>query len=117
MDITQAYAVAASGIAFTFLSANLFSHFGGFGHSVSLLTSKHLTSAYLLNRHGLLGPWSRYYVVLQLAYLAVNVFCLSFRVADISSAGLRAGTLSLINLIPFSAALTSASSQTYLAFD
>jgi hypothetical protein len=100
MDITQAYALAAGGIAFPFPCANLFSYLPGFGHYVCLFMSKHLTYPYILNRHALLGPWSRADLLIQLVYLATNIFCLSFRVADISSAGLRAGTLSLINLIP-----------------
>jgi len=44
-------------------------------------------------------------VLAQLIYIAVNVFCFSFRASSISQAGLRAGTLSIVNLIPLFAGL------------
>lgn len=36
----------------------------------------------------------------RLYYIALNVFCLAFRVPTLSKAGLRAGNLSLANMIP-----------------
>jgi hypothetical protein len=97
MDITQAYALAAGGTFSILLLINLLPYIKP---SVTHFTSKHLTYLCLLHRHRLSGPWSRADVLVQLIYLTVNVFCLSFRVSDFSKAGLRAGTLSLVNMIP-----------------
>ncbi len=39
-------------------------------------------------------------ILIQVVYLTINIFCLSFRVSDVAKAGTRAGTLSLVNMIP-----------------
>lgn len=100
MDITQVYAVAAGGILFVFVLINLLPYLASLWKHISLFTSKHLTYPYLLHRHRFIGPWSRAEVLTQAIYLTVNIFCLSFKVSDKAKAGLRAGTLSLINMIP-----------------
>ena len=53
-----------------------------------------------MKRHRLLGPWSRATLLFQAIYLSITVLCLSYNVSDLSEAGSRAGTLSLINMIP-----------------
>ena len=93
------YATAAGGFFFVFIIVNLLPHTVRFREKISLLTSKHLTYPYFLNRHRLLGPWSRTDVLVQLIYITINVFCLSFRVFTISKADLQAGNLSLVNMI------------------
>ncbi|KFY19587.1 hypothetical protein V493_07902, partial [Pseudogymnoascus sp. VKM F-4281 (FW-2241)] len=45
-------------------------------------------------------PWSRAGVLLQLIYTTLNLFCVGFRVSTISGAGLRAGSLAVVNMIP-----------------
>jgi hypothetical protein len=65
---------------------------------VAIFFCQHLTYPYLLDRHRLLGPWTRASVVLHFSYVAVNVFLISFRSTSVDDAGRRAGTLSLINL-------------------
>jgi hypothetical protein len=97
MDITQAYALAVGGTFSIPLLANLLPYIKP---SVTHFISNHLTCPFLLHRHRLFGPWSRAEALVQLIYLTVNVFCLSFRVLDFSKAGVRAGTLSLVNMIP-----------------
>ena len=59
-----------------------------------------LTNSYLVRRHRFLGPWTLADVIIQLIYIASNSFCLGFRVSGVKKAGIRAGILSLINLIP-----------------
>ena len=100
MDITQAYATAAGGIIILFILANSLSHIARLIKLVYSFTSVHLTYPYLLSRHRFLGPWTRAGVLAQLIYMAANLFSLSYRVSTISQAGLRGGTLSLINMIP-----------------
>ena len=100
MEITQVYAVVVGGIASAFLLLALMSSLAPFWAYIRLQMTKHLMYPYILNRHALIGPWSAADVLLQVVYLTVNLFCISFRVANLSQAGLRAGTLSLINLCP-----------------
>lgn len=73
---------------------------------LSRLMSKHMIYRCVLHRHRLLGPWSQAGVLLQLIYIAENIACLSLglsqnsgQISTFSQAGLRAGTLSTINLI------------------
>jgi predicted ferric reductase len=47
-----------------------------------------------------LGPWTFADLLLQAIYIASNSFCIRFRCSDIAEAGVRAGNLSLINMIP-----------------
>ena len=100
MEITQWYAIALASAASSFLLLNLFAYLNRFRGHISLLVSKHLIFPYVLSRHALVGPWSAADVLLQMVYLTANIFCLSFRVTDMSQAGVRAGTLSLINMGP-----------------
>jgi len=100
MDITQKYAAAAGSVFFIFILVNLLPHITPLIGHVSLLASKYLTYPHPIHRYSFLGPWSPADGLVQLIYLTANVFCFSFRVSTISEAGLRAGTLSVINTIP-----------------
>ena len=100
MEITEIYAIVVGGVAFAFLFRTLCSVLTSFAAFFSLRISKHLIYPYVLDRHALLGPWSAADVLVQSIYLAVNLFCITFRVADLSQAGNRSGTLCLINLGP-----------------
>lgn len=100
MDITQIYAIAAGGIFFMFILANCLHYISQLIKHASFFTFKHLIYPYLLNRHRFFGPWTRASVLVQLTYMTLNVFCVTFQVSTVSQAGLRAGTLSLINMIP-----------------
>jgi hypothetical protein len=101
MEIAQVYAAAAGGIFIVLIFVNL--TFVNLRRdivqrleSVSPLKLKHLTYP-LIRRHRFLGPWNLADVLTQLGYIAVNVFCLSFKVHSIRMAGLRAANLSLVN--------------------
>ena len=100
IDITQAYAIAAGGIFTTLFFVNLLPYVMRFTQRVLVVMCKHLTYPYAIRRHRLFGPWTRAGVLVQLVYITANLFCLSYRVSKISQAGLRAATLSLINLTP-----------------
>lgn len=76
---------------------------------LSVLVSKHLTYPYLLRRHRFLGSWSRAGAALQITFISINLFSISFivsmfpvsiRLSKTAEAGSRAGTLALITLIP-----------------
>jgi hypothetical protein len=96
MDITLGYAIALGGVLIVLFLVNqpvkpLKPYFNR--------ALRYLMYPHVIRRHRLLGPWTRADIILQLIYLGINAFCLGFWV-DITKAGLRAGTLSLINLIP-----------------
>jgi hypothetical protein len=100
MEITQLYAIAAGGILLFLVLINIRPYVEAFLRAVSLPVSKHLTYPRIIHRCRYFGPWSRADVIIQLFYIAVNMFCVGFRVPNISTAGLRAANLSLINMVP-----------------
>ena len=109
MDIIPACAITAGGIIFLLLLNRLHPCVVRFVGYLSVLVSKHLTYPYLLRRHRFFGPWSRSGVALQIIFISINLFCISFvvsmfpvsiRWSKTAEAGSRAGTLALITLIP-----------------
>ena len=100
MDITQIYAITTGAILglLLIIRATLFFH--QIFRPCSVLLAKHFLYPLVLRRHRFFGPWSRAQVILHLIYMAVNTFCSTFRVSSIKELGKRAGTLSLINMIP-----------------
>ena len=107
MDTIQIYAIAAGGTLSIFALINLLPILVPLVTRISFL-AKHLKYPYLLHRHRILGPWSPAGVMVQLAYLAVNLLCIlvvklswsGLRVSSFSNAGRRAGTLAEVNKIP-----------------
>jgi hypothetical protein len=106
MDTIQIYAIAAGGTISIFALVNLIHNFIPLVTRISLFLAKHLKYPYLLHRHRILGPWSRAGAVMQLAYFAVNLFCVlvelsrtGLSVCSFSNAGGRAGTLAEVNMI------------------
>jgi hypothetical protein len=104
MDIIQIYAISAGGAFSIAAFVHLLPYISPFITYVSLGVSKHLTYPYLVDRHWILGPWTRAGVIVQLIYVAVNLFCAGFGASTIADAGLRAGTLAVVNMIPLFAA-------------
>jgi hypothetical protein len=100
MDITKIYAIIIGGSFGLLLLINGLPLITRIVRYLSPLVSKHLIYRYILHRHQLLGPWSRAGVLVQLIYIAGNICCFKFWDTTISQAGLRAGTLAIINLIP-----------------
>ena len=106
MDLNGVYALALGSVSCIFILANVLPLLVRLGQYLSPLISKHMVYRDLLQRHRLFGPWSRAGVLLQLIYIAGNIVCAvlgtshgSIQLSPISQVGLRAGTLSLINLI------------------
>jgi hypothetical protein len=100
MDITLEYAIAAGGILTLFFLANLIRLAWPLCRRVGREVSKHLSYTYLVRRHQYLGPWTAAAVLAQVAYVAGNIFCLSFRAASTADVGRRAGNMALINIVP-----------------
>ncbi|ELR09836.1 hypothetical protein GMDG_04319 [Pseudogymnoascus destructans 20631-21] len=107
MDAIQIYAIAAGGTLCIFAFVNLLPLLIPLVTRVSIFVSKHFRYPYILHRHRILGPWTRAGVIIQLAYLAINLFCVlavlswdDIKAANFSGAGRRAGTLAEVNMIP-----------------
>lgn len=98
MDIILGYAISVASV----LAAPILLNLIRYARPSAQQGFKYLTYPYLLRRHHLLGPWTVADVLLQLVFIACNCFCLGFRIpfSNILQAGIRAGSLSLINLIP-----------------
>ena len=107
MDITQGYAVALGGVLATLALASLlptkslssFSYLPPIARPPLRRAVRYLIYPYVLRRHQFLGPWTWADVMVQLVYITGNAFCVGFR-SSFAEAGLRSGSLSLINLIP-----------------
>ena len=99
MEVTQVYAIAAAAL---FLCLSIFRirrYIQSFLKTAHLQASQHLIYPQLIYRQPYVGPWSRADVLLQLSYIAINVFCIAFKASSIRVASLRAADLTLINII------------------
>ena len=100
MDIIQVYAIA---IAILFNISIIFTYHPFtylFWEQVSYYFISYLNYLYLVRRRRYIGSWTLVVFLIQLTYITLNVFCLSFRILSILEAATRAGTLSLINFLP-----------------
>ena len=97
MDIPQVYAMGVGGAFLILIFLNLIPYVR---NNTIILANKHLAYPLFVRRHHFLGPWSRADVILQSLYVGVNIVCVGFKPASVHMAGLRAGTLSLVNMIP-----------------
>jgi len=102
MEITLAYAIALGGVLLTLLLINLLPRppYLTFSTPPLLQRLMYLKYAYLIRRHQFLGPWTFADILLQVIYIASNSVCLCLPDLHIAKAGMRAGNLSLINIIP-----------------
>ncbi len=100
MEITQIYAIVAGGVFLLLMFMKGFPFIQQVLQSLNITISRYLTYPLIVRRHRLLGPWRPADVLLQLLYISLNVFCVTFRVTSFDEVGDRAGTLSIINMAP-----------------
>lgn len=100
MDITQIYAIATGALFGLFLIIRTTFFVFKFFQHCNILLVKHFLFPFIIKRHYFLGPWTRAQLFSALFYLALNIFCCMFGVSSINTIGSRAGTLSVINIIP-----------------
>lgn len=98
MDFISIYAITAGGILGTLFLIRVASSLMTLSNTISVMILKHLSYPYILNRHRLIGPWTRANVLSCFAYIAVNVFFVAYRAQSAVRAGRRAGTLTLVNM-------------------
>ena len=105
MEITKIYAILVGGC---FLARMVYRF------QVTLLRSwnvavsfmEHLRYRQLIDRHQHVGPWSYFDLAVHVLFVFINAFCtFPFFRSSLTSAGLRAARLSLINIIPVLAGL------------
>jgi hypothetical protein len=99
MDFPQIYAIAAGGVFVILIIIKYFPAIKRLIQLLVLLASDHLTYPLVLRRYRFLGPWSRADVLIQLAYLAINIFSITFGITSFKDAWTRTGTVSVINII------------------
>ena len=98
---SQLYAIITGGIlGLVILTRLVLRMTRGLKDHILIIFLQHVLYPFLIKRHRLLGPWSRASLLFQAMYLSTTILCLSYKVSDLSEAGIRAGTLSLINIIP-----------------
>ena len=100
MEITQIYAIVAGGFFLLLMFMKDFSFIQQVLQSLNIIIFRYLTYSLIVRRHRLLRPWSPADVLLQLLYISLNVFCVTFRVTSFDETKDRAGTLSIINMTP-----------------
>lgn len=107
MNANQVYAIVIASIFCVLLLINSRRWITHIVRFLSIIISKHLIYSYALRRHRYIGPWSRASILVHLVYIAGNIACFSLEINEsslqfspLSQASLRAGTLSLVNLIP-----------------
>ena len=101
MEASEIYALAAGGIlvillVYRFISFLFHQRYNG----VVSLFFKHVLYPYVCRRFRYFGPISRMQLIIQTVYWSGTLLCNVVKVKGLSEAGLRAGTLSVINLMP-----------------
>ena len=99
MNITQVYAIAAGSFFLCLFLFRIRRYVKSFLKAVNLQASQYLIYPQLIHRQRYLDPWSWADRLLQLSYITINMFYISFKTPSIYTTSLRAANLSLINLI------------------
>ncbi len=100
MDVPLNYAIAAGGSIVLLLFIHSVTRLTRFLRPCRTLIRKYFLLLTLVGRHRFFGPWTVAQVSLQVVYLVANIFCASFRVSTVKEASVRAGHLSLFNIMP-----------------
>ena len=97
IDILQIYTIAVGDFFLVFIFINFLLR--TVRERIALFISKYLTYLYFIYRYRLLDLWTLSGILVQLIYIALNVFYLDFRVSILLKANLRTKNLSLVNII------------------
>lgn len=101
MELTRVYSIIIGGV---FILLVLYHTILIFFRAVQTHTFhfvlKYLVYPIVLRRRRFLGPWTRWYLLLQFVYWGVTLSCISIGVKTLAQAGARAGTLGVIQLVP-----------------
>lgn len=101
MDPSRAYAIAAGGLFLLILLYRLTTRILSFIRSRTVFfLLKHFIYPYVFRRHRFMELVTREQFILQVVYWCATAACNFIRVNTMAQASARAGTLSVINLIP-----------------
>lgn len=107
MDNTQIYAVGFGGLFATMMLFPYLRYVSPpalqlpilqVARYISAFFSRHLTHRTLIRRRRFISRWSWAKALVMLIYFGINLSCLLVRFPGIDQLGLRAGTLSVINM-------------------
>ncbi len=106
MQIFQIYAAAAGGLlALIIILQSLSTLRDWLQEQFAPFILQILVYPFFLGRHLILGPCTRFSVVMHTLYWAATVFCTLYKTSTASEISMRVGNLSLINAIPLYAAV------------
>ncbi|CAG7978344.1 unnamed protein product [Penicillium olsonii] len=104
MEATFIYAIIAGSIFLLLIILKLWQMLLPWQSTLKRAFARHITYPYVLQRHRLMGPWSRGIVFIHIAYFVSHVVIILFQDRSLVNIRARAGVLSLVNLIlPLSA--------------
>ena len=100
MDVIKVYSIVAGGVFGVLVVLHWILRVFQIIQTLSIWAFRHFVYPFLLMRRRFIGPWTRAGFLLRVLYVSLNVFCGSFRVTSLAQAGIRVGTLSLLNMVP-----------------
>tara|TARA_R110002060_G_scaffold8261_1_gene12293 strand:- start:284 stop:793 length:510 start_codon:yes stop_codon:yes gene_type:complete len=100
METVEIYAVCISSVFAAFFVVSFRSSIWQVLEYVALLLRKVLIYPHVLHRHSSLGPWTPAGLIVQIAYITANLYCLEFWKLTATKVGIRAANLALINMMP-----------------
>lgn len=101
MDFVLIFAISWCGLFLLVLLVNLATKHRKAAKSVFLRLFTFLLIRNIVRRHKLIGPITILSLAIHISYVALHVFCLTFRIRSSQEFVLRAGNMALLNLFPF----------------
>ncbi len=99
MKIAQIYVIVADDVFLVLIIIQGFSFIQWILQSIVIIIFKYLIYLFIVRRHRSLDSWTLVDVLLQLLYISLNVFCVTFRVTSFNEVEDRAEILSIINMM------------------
>ena len=99
MKIIQIYIIVMIKFFFVFMIKSFLHVLMIYSIKIRVFLLKHFFYFNFIHRHSLLGPLKRIHAFVQLIYVVINVFFLSFQASFISKADIRVEIFFLINMI------------------
>ena len=100
MQTVQVYSIAAGGLFLGLVILQGLPVIHKVLEWLQIVLSKYLIYTTIIRRRRFVGPWSPAAVLMQILYLAVNLFVLTFRAQSFHDGATRAGTLTIVNMAP-----------------
>ena len=99
IKITQVYVITVNSAFLILLFISFFFYLIVLMKKISLEVSRFLIYLQFLCHHQFLNSWTWADVLIQLTYIIINIFCISFQIFSVSETDLKTENLSLLNMI------------------